>query len=164
MTIDKANELDLDIVSGDAEIEEVEELTMNVTSADIEIEEVETLNFSSSLGDIEVEKLTGTISGFLKFGGIDIEEVDTGFMGITLNGTNTDISIDFNQQIAYSYNVQLEKGKAFSIPSEGNILDKDNSFDDVHQYEGTFATMPIGGKPTSVTVSAKSSYVKFGLE
>ncbi|WP_258540478.1 DUF4097 domain-containing protein [Parvicella tangerina] len=164
VTIDKAKELDLDIISGDAELEKVDELTLKATSADVEIEEVNTLNFSSTLGDIEVEKLNKTVTGYLKFGGFEIEEVDPGFMGITLNGTNTDISIDFNPQIAFVYNVQLEKGKAFSIPSEGNTLDKDNSFDDVHQYEGTFATIPVGGLPASVTISAKSSYVKFGLE
>lgn len=164
VTIDEAEELDLDIVSGDAELERVDELTLKVTSADVEIEEVNTLNFSSSLGDIEVEKLNKSVTGYLKFGGLDIEEVDPGFMGITLNGTNTDISIDFSPQIAFVYNVQLEKGKAFSIPSSGNTLTKDNSFDEVHQYEGTFATIPIGGLPASVTISAKSSYVKFGLE
>lgn len=164
VTIDQANDLDLDIVSGDAEIEEVDDLTLKATSADVEIEEVNSLNFSSSLGDIEVEKLNKTVTGYLKFGGLDIEQVVTGFQGITLNGTNTDINIDFSPQIAFSYNVQLEKGKSFSIPSSGNTLDNDNAFDDVHQYQGTFATMPIGGKPASVTVSAKYSYVKFGLE
>lgn len=164
VTIDKAEELDLDIVSGDAELDEVDELTLKVTSADVEIEEVNTLNFSSYLGDIEVEKLNKTITGHLKFGSLDVEEVMTGFQGITLSGNNTDISIDFNAQIAFTYNVQMEKGKAFSIPSTGNTLTQDNSFDDVHQYEGTFATIPIAGLPASVTISAKSSYVKFGLE
>ncbi len=164
VTIDKAEDLDLDIVSGDAEIEEVDEMTLKATSADVEIEEVNTLNFSSTLGEVEVEKLNKTVTGFLKFGGLDIEEVSPGFQGITLNGTNTDISIDFNPQIAFNYNVQLEKGKSFSIPSEGNTLAKDNAFDDVNQYEGTFATIPVGGLPAMVTISAKSTYVKFGLE
>ena len=164
VNIDKAEELDLDIVSGDAEIEWVDELTLKATSADVEIEEVNTLDFSSSLGEVEVEKLNESLTGFLKYGGIDVEEVETSFQSITLNGTNTDINIDFNAQIAYSYTVQLEKGKAFSIPSQGNTLEKDNIFDEAHQYEGVFATMPIGGKPASVTVSAKASYVKFGLE
>jgi hypothetical protein len=164
VTVDKAEELDLEIVSGDAEIEEVDEMTLKATSADVEIEEVNALSFSSSLGDVEVEKLNETVTGFLKFGGLDIEEVATSFHSITLNGTNTDISIDFNPQIAFFYTVQLEKGKSFSIPSEGNTLEKDNHFDDAHQYEGTFATIPVGGLPPSVTISAKSSYVKFGLE
>lgn len=164
VTIDEAEELDLDIVSGDAEIEEVDELTLKATSADVEVEEVNTFDFSSSLSQVEVEKLNKTATGFIKYGGIDIEEVVTSFQGITINGTNTDINIDFNQQIAYTYTVQLEKGKSFSIPSEGNTLDKDNTFDDAHQYEGVFATIPVGGLPASVTISAKSSYVKFGLE
>lgn len=164
VNIDEVDELDLDIVSGDAELEIVNELNLNATSADVEIEEVNTLNFTSSLGDIEVEKLNKTCTGYLKFGGLDIEEVTTSFMGITLNGTNTDISLDFNPQIAFVYNVQLEKGKAFSIPSTGNTLDKDNSFNDVHQYEGIFATIPIGGLPASVNISVKSSYVKLGLD
>lgn len=164
VSIDKAKELNLDILSGDAEIEEVDELTLKATSSEVEIEEVNTIDFSGTMAEIEIEKLNKSASGFLKFGGLDIEEVATSFQGITLDGTNTDISVDFSQQIAYVYTVQLEKGKSFSIPSQGNTLEKDNTFGEAHQYEGTFATIPIGGLPPSVKVSAKSSFVRFGLE
>lgn len=163
VNIDKADKLDLDIVSGDAEIEKVDKLTLKATSADIEIEEVNTLDFSSSMGDIEVEKLNKSATGYIKFGGLDIEEVNSAFTGITVDAVNADISIDFFPQVAYNYTVQLEKGKSFSIPSTGNTLTKDNTFDDAHQYEGTFATIPIGGLPASVKISAKASFIKFGL-
>lgn len=164
VTIDKAKELNVDIISGDAEFESVDELTLKATSSDIEIEEIKQMDFSISMSDLEIEKLSKSVSGFIKFGGMEIEEVGAGFSGITLDAYNTDIALDFVPQIAYNYVVQLEKGKAFSIPSSGNTLTKDNTFDDAHQYEGTFATVPVSGLPPMVNISAKGSFVKLGIK
>jgi hypothetical protein len=164
VSIDIAGSLNIDIASCDVEIEKIKSLVLKTIGDEIEIEEIDEINFSASLSDIEIEKLNKSINGNIKFGSLDIEEVAQSFSGITLNGQNTDIQVDFNPFIAYNYNVHLEKGKSFSIPSEGNSLESDNVFDEIHQYQGLFATMPIGGKPANVTVNCKASYIRFGIK
>ena len=164
ISIDVAGTINMDLASCDVEIEKIKSLVLKSLGDEIEIEEISEFNFSSSLSNIEVEKLTKTVTGNVKYGSLDIEEVVSSFMGITLNCQNTDVQIDFQPQIAYNYHVQLDKGKSFSIPSEGNSLEKDNVFDDVHQYEGLFATIPVGGKPANVNVNSKSSYIRFGIK
>ena len=164
ISIDVAGTLNMDLASCDVEIEKIKSLVLKSLGDEIEIEEISEFSFSSSLSNIEIEKLTKTVSGSVKYGSLDVEEIVSSFSGITLSCQNTDVQLDFQPQIAYIYNVQLDKGKSFSIPSEGNSLDKDNVFDEVHQYEGVFATIPVGGKPANVTVNCKSSYIRFGIK
>ncbi len=164
VSIDQAGSLNMDLASCDVEIEHIDFLVLKTIGDEIEIEEVGEINFSASLSDIEIEKLNTSINGNIKFGSLDIEEVATSFNGITLNGQNTDIQVDFTPNIAYNYNVHLEKGKSFSIPSDGNSLESDNVFDDIHQYQGLFTTIPIGGKPANVTLNCKASYIRFGIK
>jgi hypothetical protein len=164
VSIDVAGDLNMDIASCDVEIEKIKSLVLKSLSDEVEIEEIQELSFSSSLSEIEIEKLTKTVTGHIKYGSLDIEEVVASFSGITINAQNTDVQLDFQPQVAYNYIVQLERGKSFSIPSEGNSLTKDNVFDEMHQYEGVFATIPVGGKPANVNINAKLSYIRFGIK
>jgi len=164
--IDKAIELDLDCSSSDVELEEIKKLNLKSRGGDIEIEEVEELIIFSKLSDIEIEELTKSISGSVKYGSFEVEKIVSSFSGITLNAGYIDVELTFESAVAFNYNVLLEAGKSFLIPSDGNTLDKEteDKKEEMHRYEGVFATIPIGGKPASVNITSKASYIQFGIE
>jgi len=164
ISIGEIKELDIDITSGEIEIEEVEDLNIVAKGAQVEIENAGDVKLKGSFSEFEIENFDGVLDGEIKYGSLEIDKVDTSFMGIDIKGGNTDIDLTFDQQIAFHYFVQMEKGKSFRIPSEGNTLDKQNEYEEIKDYEGLFATMPIGGKPANVSVRVKNSYVKFDLD
>lgn len=164
ISIGEINELNLDITSGSVEVEEVKDLNIAATGAQVEIENVGDVKLKGSFSEFEIEILRGDLYAELKYGSLEVDKVSTSFMGIDIKGSSTDVDLSFDQQIAFHYFVQMEKGKSFRIPSEGNTLDKQNESGDIKDYEGLFATLPIGGEPANVSVRVKNSYVRFDLD
>ncbi len=163
VTLDEAENIRIESISSEWDIEEVEKVTINSKHDKISIEEVKTLKIIGLFTDFKIEELKKEVTGTVNYGEISVDEVATSFIGIDLEGSSTEIDLEFSPEIAYRYEVELEKGKRFSIPSQGNTTDLVDDSGDVHHYEGVFATMPIGGKPANVKVTVKSSYVNFGL-
>jgi len=164
VNIDEAEQLRIESVSSEIEIEEVEKVSVDSKHDKFRIEELKTWRGNTMLSDTKIDKLTGTVNGSVKYGEFTIEAVDTRFMGIELEGVTTDIELGFNSQIAYHYEVELENGKRFVIPTDGNTADETDDSGDTHHFTGLFATMPIGGKPANVIIDAKSSYVTFDID
>ncbi|MFT5601852.1 MAG: hypothetical protein ACI9N1_002101 [Flavobacteriales bacterium] len=161
IAIDKAGDLKLTSTSSEIEIEKVDKLVLKSVSDDIEIEEINELNFSATFSNIEIEKLNKSAGGTMKYGSIEIEEIRAGFRDITIDGQVTDIDLNFEEGVSFNYFVQLEKGKSFIIPSSVNTLDKDNTFDEIHQFEGSYAKGE-NSEASSVRVISKNSYIQFG--
>jgi len=164
ISIGEINELNLDITSGEIEIEKVQDLNIVATGAQIEVENAGDVKLKGSFSEFEIENLGGTLDGELKFGALEVDKIATSFMGVDVKGSSTDIDLSFDQQIAFHYFVQMEKGKSFRIPSEGNTLDKQNEFGEIKDYEGLFATIPVAGKPANVSIRVKNSYVRFDID
>ncbi len=164
--IDKAIQLDLDCSSSDVELEEIKKLNLKSRGGDIEIEKVEELIIFSKLSDIEIEELIKSISGSVKYGSFEVEKVVASFSEITLNAGYIDVDLTFESAVAFNYNVLLEAGKSFLIPSEGNTLGKETEDlkEEMHRYEGVFATIPVGGTPAKVNITSKASYIQFSVE
>jgi len=164
ISIKEMNKADIVSKFSDINIDEIDNLRIDAISSEIEIEKVVDFELISILSEIEIEELEGKLDGEIKFGSLEIEEVSNTFRGIVIKGSNTDIDLSFDQQIAFHYFVQMEKGKAFRIPSEGNTLNRQNQYEETKEYEGVFTTSPLRGQPASVSVKVKNSYIRFGIE
>ena len=162
--IDKVGEVDLNSSSSEIEIEEVENISLKSFSDNVEIEALKNIQINSSASSIEIEKMTGFIKGNLKYGDLDIDEIENEFTTISLVVTNTDIDVTFKSDVTFKYLVELEKGKAFVIPSDGNQLKKDSKIDNVHQYEGVFSKGEVTKVMPSVNIVAKNTYLQINVE
>ncbi len=155
----EAKKINIDGVSSDIKVDHVSSATIKALNGDIEIGNVGYLQLSSTMCTIEIEQLSKDLTGEIKLGSLLVEEVKAGFESITLEGLNTDIRLDFDENAGFSYSVDLEKGKLFKIPTNGNKLIKENVLGDFKQYEGTFKS----GETSKIKIGAKSSYVTFGI-
>lgn len=161
--IQKAKDVNLESTSSDIEIDEVNKLKLSSKHDKIELEEIKDINFSSSWSNIDIDNLSGNIVGDIKYGDFTVNEIATSFSGTELSGHATDIELNFASQIAFVYDISLVNGKRFSIPSTGNSTTKAENFGEISEYQGTFATIPVGGLPAKVTIKVKSSYVDIRL-
>lgn len=161
--IDEVDNIDLDCASSEIEIEQANRVVIKSLSDEIEIENVNTVQINATFSDIEIEKLETSVKGNIKHGNIDIDLVNDSFSEISLNGQNTDIELNFTVNSSFEYFVQLEKGESFIIPSSGNNLKADNSFDNIHQYEGTFAKETFKDNSPKIRIIAKHSFVQFDI-
>jgi len=161
--IEEGKTLTLKSSSSDIEIEKVKKLILNSKHDKIEVDEIDKLTFTSAWSDIDIDELKTTIQGDIKYGDFSVEKISSSFQDIKINGHATDIELFFVKEIAFHYNISLVNGKRFSIPSTGNTTTKSDTFEDLKEYEGTFATIPLGGKPASAVIKAKASYIDFRL-
>lgn len=176
-SFDKA---DITLKSADADLGKGKKLTIHSTTSKIEIdkvrdfkaysrndkfeiEEAEMVDIYSGWSDFEFQEVKGQVNAEIKFGELVIEKIYNSFQNLTINGSFADIELNFENKVAFNYDISLYNGKRFSIPSNGNTITRSNSYDNNNEYEGTFATMPIGGIPATVTIKMKSSYVDIRL-
>lgn len=145
------------------EIDKVRDLKIYSRNDKFEIEEAEMVDISSGWSDFDIQEVKGQINAEIKFGELVIDKIHNSFQNININGSFADIELNFENKIAFNYDITLYNGKRFSIPSNGNTTTKNSSYDNNNEYEGTFATMPIGGLPATVTIKMKSSYVDLRL-
>lgn len=163
ISIDRAGKMKIESSGSDIEIDKVDDLRITSKHDKIEIEEIKTINFIASWSDIKIESLEQNIFGEIKYGDLSVDKIASPFLGVELNGNNAEIELNFEEKIAFRYDVSLINGKRFSLPSKGNTTDKAETFGDIKEYEGIIATIPIGGKPASVIIKVKASYVDFRL-
>lgn len=161
--IDEVENIDLDCASSEVEIEKADRIVIKSLSDEIEVEKANSIQINSSFSDIEIEELNTSIKGNIKHGSLDVDLVHHSFNEISLNGQNTDIELNFTPNSSFEYFVQLEKGESFIIPSNGNNLKADNSFDNIHQYEGTFSRETLSENLPKIRIIAKHSFVQFDI-
>ena len=162
--IDEVGSLDLNSSSSEIEIETASKITLKSFSDDIEIEEVKKNRINSSASSIEIEKLTESIKGNMKYGELDVDEIENNFKTIALNVNGSDLDFTFKTDVAFNYLVELEKGKSFIIPSKGNTLSNDSKVENIHKYEGSFSRGELPKTAPTVDVVAKNSYVQINVE
>ena len=161
--IDEVENIDLDCASSEVEIEKANRIVIKSLSDEIEVEKANSIQINSSFSDIEIEELNTSIKGNVKHGSLDVDLVHHSFNEISLNGQNTDIELNFTPNSSFEYFVQLEKGESFIVPSNGNNLKADNSFDNIHQYEGTFSRETLSENLPKIRIIAKHSFVQFDI-
>ncbi len=162
--IDEVDHVDFDCASTEIEIEKANRVLIKSVSDEVEIEKANSVQINASFSNIEIEELNTLVKGNIKHGSLDVDMLNSSFTEVTLNGQNTDIELNFSQDVSFDYFVQLEKGEAFIIPSSGNHLKADNLFDHIHQYEGTFSKNNTKETPPKIRVIAKNSYIQFDIE
>ena len=164
VNIDKVGELDLNSSSSEIEIETADKIVLKSFSDDIEIEELTKLQINSSASSIEIEKLKTSIKGEMKYGDLDVDEIANDFTSITLNANSTDIDFTFKSDVALKYDIELEKGRSFTIPSKGNKLIKDSRIENTHKYVGSFSRGTMPESAPLIEIVAKGSYIEFDVE
>lgn len=164
LSIHKLNEAEIDARFSTIIIQNAKELELKIVSTKTSIDNVHTLDVNSSLSEIEIEELTGELKADIKYGELDIDRVDAKFKEIDVEGSNTNIKLDFAEEAAYAYNVLLEKGKAFRIPSEGNVTKSQNLMEDMNIYEGEFSAKKGLKTNSKVKIEAKRTYITLGLD
>lgn len=158
LKIKQAQKIAVDAVSSDLKIGFAASGNFKVVSGSIEIDVIDSFTLTSSMCSIEIERLNKNLTGDIKFGSLQVDEITSNFASLSLAAQNTDVKLDFQSNVGYAYTVELEKGKLFKVPTEGNTLESETSLGEVKQYIGTFKN-----GLASVKIKAKSSYITFDV-
>jgi len=181
LRIREFDKADITLKSADADLGKGKKLTIHSTTSKIEIDNIrdfkafsrndkvevesaEMIDIIAGWSDFEFQEVKGQLNNEIKFGELIIEKIHNSFQKINITGSFADVELNFESKTAFNYDITLYNGKRFSIPSTGNTTTKNSSYDNNNEYEGTFATMAIGGLPATVIIKMKSSYVDIRLD
>lgn len=162
LRLKEARKVAIDAVSSDVKIDKLLFITIKITNGNLTIASVSDVQISSSMSSIEIEKLAKNFNGTIKFGSVLIESISNDFESISIDGFSIDIRLDFNNQVYFTYSVELEGGKSFKIPTTGNKLENETTLGNAKKYEGVFSSGNATVTSSKVVMKAKSSYLTIG--
>jgi hypothetical protein len=159
---------------GSANIDYLENANVEMSFSDLDIQEAKTIQYSGKHGSCEITKvheITGT-SSFSKFiigtltgrlqmeskqdGEFQINQISSGFSGINLDASFAQVSLGFDANTSFKFDVDVKFAGLKMNESLYNITDKQEGNTSAH-YEGSRGTNP----KALVKIYSKYGDVKF---
>ncbi|MFM1932256.1 MAG: hypothetical protein RL226_1559 [Bacteroidota bacterium] len=156
--IRNGGELFIQSSNSEIELENVEVVRMDSKNDDFRIDRVASISGTTSMSNFDIDQLQASLDIIAKFGEIRVDNVAKTCKKLAINGTGTDVILNFSPTYNGSFDFDFELIKNFTVEVANYKVTAERGVDKQLGYTGTI------GKPdgAAITLMLKYGYVRLG--